>query len=84
MTAALIPLTQLAPELAKLTADTAPTYRRLYLKALDGALPGAHLVNSRWHVCRSDLRAIAKALGLKPASRANSHSTGTGIETQAA
>lgn len=62
----LIPLTRLAGEIAKLTGSTPPTYRRAYLRALDGALPGAEQdAAGRWHVRRADLPAVAAAFGLE-------------------
>ncbi len=65
-----IPLTLLAGEIAKLTGGAAPSYRRLYLRVLDGKLPGAEQDEiGRWHVRRSDLPAVVAAFGLEPAKR---------------
>jgi hypothetical protein len=59
------PLPRLAEKLRSLTgqADPVPGYRKLYLMALDGALPTQRR-NGRLFVQDADLPAIAALLGL--------------------
>lgn len=65
MNPARIPLTRLSPELATLTGQPAPTYRRLADLVRDGRLPEiVHDDNGRYYALRVDLPRIAATLGL--------------------
>jgi hypothetical protein len=56
-----IPLPLLPRELRELT-DRAPSYRALYLAALDGRIPATIGRNGRWSVDRHDLPRIAEIM----------------------
>jgi hypothetical protein len=56
-----IPLPLLPRELRELT-DRAPSYRALYLAALDGRIPATIGGNGRWSVDRHDLPRIAEIM----------------------
>jgi hypothetical protein len=58
-----ISLTTVLRELAELTGERMPTYRRTWGLTVSGRLP-AELINGRWFFTRADLPAIAVALGL--------------------
>lgn len=59
----LIPLPLLPRELAALTGQPAPGYRRLYGMALDGRLPTEHR-NGRHYLPRERLPEVAELVGM--------------------
>ena len=62
--AELIGLTELPTALRRLTGAEPPSYRALYAKVVDGAVP-AERVRGRWYVDRCNLGNIAQQLGLR-------------------
>jgi hypothetical protein len=46
-------------ELAPLTGESTPTYRKIYESVLNGLIP-AEQIRGRWFVSRNDLPAIAE------------------------
>jgi hypothetical protein len=65
-----IPLPLVGRRLAALTGQRAPSYRSLYVAALDGKIPAEQQVNGRWDVAAADLPHIAEAFGLSTTSPA--------------
>jgi hypothetical protein len=61
MTTLLVPLSNLAGELARLTGAQVPSYRALWNRVVDGTLPAVKQANGRYQV---DPVAAAAALGL--------------------
>jgi hypothetical protein len=61
----LVPLTELAHELSKLTGRRPPTYRELWRAVADGELE-AERENGRLYVRRQNLPAAAHVFGLMP------------------
>jgi len=51
-------------KLAALTGQRAPTYRSLYVAALDGKIPAEQQTNGRWDVADADMPHIAEVFGL--------------------
>jgi hypothetical protein len=65
-----IPLTKLGRRLAALTGQRAPSYRSLYVAALDAKIPAEQQPNGRWDVDDADVPQIAEAFGLSVTSPA--------------
>jgi hypothetical protein len=63
-----IPLPLLPTMLSAQGAHQGPSYRAVYLAALDGRIPAERAVNGRWTVAPADLPAIAAAFGLPAAA----------------
>ena len=84
-----IALATLPRELAAFTGQPAPDYRTVYNRTLSGKFP-AEQINGRWHVRRSDLPAVAAALGFEakateaPASKPRRSSARPGRSAPAA
>jgi hypothetical protein len=60
-----IGLTDLPRELKTFTGGKTLSYRMLYQKVLNGALPAGRSSGGRWIIDRDDLPKIAETLGLK-------------------
>jgi hypothetical protein len=57
-------LPQLAAKLRKMTIETPPGYRQLYMSVVDGRLPMIETENGRHYAPDDKLPEIAKLLGL--------------------
>lgn len=61
----LIPITQVAREVARITSDGSTVgYTRLYKAALDNRIAATQGNNGRWHVEKSKIAEIARIMGL--------------------
>ncbi len=65
-----VPLPLVPRELIRLTGQRSPSYRAVYLAALDQKIPAERQENGRWDVAEADMPLIAEAFGLSVTSPA--------------